>query len=151
PAPLAKREAAPMKNRVAQEQAQARFGGNSFGHPGEVYASRAQKPTEARRESGLGGQLAQAPRSSAEALRMREAPGLIPEPMPPGEPAGRDKFAGAPENAFRNVREIPVSTFSIDVDTASYSFVRASLARNVLPQPAAVRTEELVNYFPYAY
>jgi Ca-activated chloride channel family protein len=67
------------------------------------------------------------------------------------EPAGRDKFAGAAENAFKAVRETPVSTFSIDVDTASYSFMRASLARNVLPQPASVRTEELVNYFPYAY
>ena len=64
---------------------------------------------------------------------------------------GRDKFAGAAENAFKVVREAPVSTFSIDVDTASYSFVRASLNRNVLPQPAAVRTEELINYFPYAY
>jgi len=153
PAPLAKSEAAPMKNRTAQDQAQVRSGGgNGLGYAGEVYASRAPKPVEARRgEGSLGGQLAQAPRSSAEALRMREVPGLIPEPMPPGEPAGRDKFAGAPENAFKNVRETPVSTFSIDVDTASYSFVRASLARNMLPQPAAVRTEELVNYFPYAY
>ena len=70
--------------------------------------------------------------------------------MPP-EPVGRDKFAGAAENAFKVVREAPVSTFSIDVDTASYSFMRASLNRNVLPQPAAVRIEELINYFPYAY
>src|SRR5262249_42588921 len=38
-----------------------------------------------------------------------------------------------------------------DVDTASYSFMRASLARNVLPQPESVRIEELVNYFPYGY
>ena len=44
-----------------------------------------------------------------------------------------------------------MQTFSLDVDTASYTFVRASLNRNVLPPPAAVRTEELVNYFPYAY
>ena len=49
------------------------------------------------------------------------------------------------------MQEAPVSTFSIDVDTASYSFVRASLNQNVLPQPAAVRTEEMVNYFPYDY
>ena len=70
---------------------------------------------------------------------------------PAAEPSGRDQFAGAPENPFKVVREAPVSTLSIDVDTASYSFVRASLNRNVLPQPAAVRTEELVNYFPYAY
>jgi Ca-activated chloride channel family protein len=73
------------------------------------------------------------------------------EPGAPAEPIGRDRFAGAPENAFRTVREVPVSTFSIDVDTASYSFVRGSLNRNVLPQPAAVRLEEFINYFPYAY
>ena len=67
------------------------------------------------------------------------------------EPVGHDQFAGADPNAFRIAREAPVSTFSIDVDTASYSFVRASLNRSLLPQPAAVRTEELINYFPYAY
>ena len=64
---------------------------------------------------------------------------------------GRDKFTNFAENAFKVVREAPVSTFSIDVDTASYSWVRASLNQNVLPQPAAVRTEELVNYFSYDY
>src|SRR5712691_7115468 len=73
------------------------------------------------------------------------------EPTPPAEPVGLDRFVGAAENAFKTVRETPVSTFSIDVDTASYSFVRASLNRNVLPQPAAVRIEEMINYFPYAY
>ncbi|MGE3830948.1 MAG: von Willebrand factor type A domain-containing protein, partial [Parvibaculaceae bacterium] len=45
----------------------------------------------------------------------------------------------------------PVSTFSIDVDTASYSFVRGSLNENVLPQKDAVRVEEMINYFPYDY
>src|SRR5262249_3566466 len=49
-----------------------------------------------------------------------------PEIAPPPEPIGRDRFAGAAENGFRIAREAPVSTFSIDVDTASYSFVRAS-------------------------
>jgi Ca-activated chloride channel family protein len=85
--------------------------------------------------------------------REQYAAGLYPpaEQGAPAEPIGRDQFAGASENPFRVVREAPVSTFSLDVDTASYSFARASLNRNVLPQPAAVRTEELVNYFPYAY
>lgn len=64
---------------------------------------------------------------------------------------GRDKFTAFVENPFKIVREAPVSTFSIDVDTASYSWVRASLNQNVLPQPAAVRTEEMVNYFSYDY
>ncbi|WP_228747860.1 von Willebrand factor type A domain-containing protein [Bradyrhizobium sp. BR 10289] len=67
------------------------------------------------------------------------------------EPVGRDQFANAPENAFKAARDAPVSTFSIDVDTASYAFVRAQLNRNVLPPAASVRTEELINYFPYAY
>lgn len=65
--------------------------------------------------------------------------------------SGRDKFTTTEQNAFKVALDEPVSTFSIDVDTASYSFVRASLNRNTLPQPAAVRTEELVNYFPYDY
>jgi Ca-activated chloride channel family protein len=64
---------------------------------------------------------------------------------------GRDRFASVVQNGFKVAAEEPVSTFSIDVDTASYSFVRASLNSNVLPQPAAVRTEEMINYFPYDY
>ena len=64
---------------------------------------------------------------------------------------GRDKFTNFAENSFHIVREAPVSTFSIDVDTASYSWVRASLNQKLLPQPAAVRTEEMVNYFHYDY
>jgi len=45
----------------------------------------------------------------------------------------------------------PVSTFSIDVDTASYAIVRSSLMNGRLPNPDAVRIEEMVNYFPYNY
>ena len=70
---------------------------------------------------------------------------------PPYHDQGRDKFTAVAQNAFKLVREEPVSTFSIDVDTASYSWVRASLNQNVMPQPAAVRTEEMVNYFTYDY
>ena len=69
----------------------------------------------------------------------------------PAEPTGRDRFPEAAQSGFQAVAQAPVSTFSIDVDTASYSFVRASLNRNVLPPPGAVRTEEMINYFPYAY
>ena len=65
--------------------------------------------------------------------------------------AGRDRFTTAQRNPFKEVRAEPVSTFSIDVDTASYSWVRAALNRNVLPQPASVRAEEMINYFPYDY
>ena len=70
---------------------------------------------------------------------------------PPYHDEGRDRFTATTQNPFKVARDEPVSTFSIDVDTASYAFVRASLNRSTLPQPAAVRTEELVNYFPYDY
>jgi Ca-activated chloride channel homolog len=108
---------------------------------------------------GAGLLPAQAPVSRSEAARGRIAEHYAPtvrmappeQPGMPAEPTGRNRFPNAAENAFKVVREAPVSTFSIDVDTASYSFVRASLNRNVLPQPAAVRIEELINYFPYAY
>jgi Ca-activated chloride channel family protein len=99
------------------------------------------------------------------ALRERDVEAGPPPPPPPPAPGlyasqqwappyhdiGRDKFTSVDENPFKVVRETPVSTFSIDVDTASYSWVRASLNQNLLPQPASVRTEELVNYFPYDY
>ncbi|MEM9278335.1 MAG: VWA domain-containing protein, partial [Pseudomonadota bacterium] len=54
-------------------------------------------------------------------------------------------------NPVKVVKEEPVSTFSVDVDTASYSFMRASLNNNVLPQKNSVRVEELINYFDYGY
>ena len=64
---------------------------------------------------------------------------------------GRDRFAPFDPNPVKVAAEEPVSTFSIDVDTASYAFTRASLNRGVLPQPDAIRVEELINYFPYDY
>jgi Ca-activated chloride channel family protein len=55
------------------------------------------------------------------------------------------------ENEFLPVGKQPLSTFSIDVDTASYANVRRFLSQNTLPPPDAVRIEELVNYFKYNY
>ena len=56
------------------------------------------------------------------------------------------------ENEFKRVSEHPLSTFSIDVDTASYSNVRRMLTQQgQMPPPGAVRIEELINYFDYAY
>ncbi len=55
------------------------------------------------------------------------------------------------ENNFREVVNDPLSTFSIDVDKASYSNVRRFLNNNTLPYKDAVRIEELINYFDYTY
>lgn len=62
-----------------------------------------------------------------------------------------ERFSNAPDNPVQVVAENPVSTFSIDVDTASYSVVRSSLMRGQLPPREAVRAEEMINYFPYDY
>lgn len=60
-------------------------------------------------------------------------------------------YESIPENAFKPTSEDPLSTFSIDVDGASYSYVRGMINRNTLPNPNAVRLEEFINYFPYEY
>ena len=64
---------------------------------------------------------------------------------------GRDHFESFETNPIKLTSEEPVSTFSIDVDTASYSFTRKQLNSGVLPQKDAVRLEEMVNYFDYQY
>lgn len=64
---------------------------------------------------------------------------------------GRDKFEDFDINPFKSVAAEPVSTFSSDVDTASYSFVRRQLNHGVMPQKDAVRVEEMINYFDYHY
>ena len=62
-----------------------------------------------------------------------------------------EAYPEAAQNPLKITAEDPVSTFSIDVDTASYSIVRSSLSRGQLPPEGAVRIEEMVNYFPYDY
>lgn len=62
-----------------------------------------------------------------------------------------EEFANLAANPVKVVSEEPVSTFSIDVDTASYSLIRSSLQNGELPPPDAVRVEEMINYFPYDY
>ncbi|TWT32834.1 vWA domain-containing protein [Blastopirellula retiformator] len=69
-----------------------------------------------------------------------------------GPGVGGDKFEHVEANPFRTVADEPLSTFSIDVDTASYSKIRSYLVNhNQLPPQGAVRVEELVNYFTYDY
>jgi len=63
----------------------------------------------------------------------------------------RDTFEHFEINPVKRVKDEPVSTFSADVDTASYSFVRRQLNEGVLPQKDAVRVEEMINYFDYAW
>ena len=72
-----------------------------------------------------------------------------PQPMP--GTVDREQYEDVEVNPVRVVATDPVSTFSIDVDTASYSNVRRFLGEGRLPPRDAVRIEELVNYFRYDY
>lgn len=67
------------------------------------------------------------------------------------ELAAQGKFEKFEPNSFQQVASNPVSTFSSDVDTASYAFVRKTINNGRLPHPSQVRTEEMVNYFTYNY
>lgn len=60
-------------------------------------------------------------------------------------------YAAFSENRFMDVAGNPLSTFSIDVDAASYSNLRRFLNNGQLPPPGVVRSEELINYFSYQY
>jgi Ca-activated chloride channel family protein len=113
----------------------------------------------AQAEGAMARQMAPTDGFAAEAV---EPPVVVmPSPAVVGALAGADQvaplppdteaFANAEENPLRIVAEAPVSTFSIDVDTASWAVVRQSLMAGYLPDPEAVRIEEMVNYFPYDY
>lgn len=101
---------------------------------GDEEAKRERAPAQAGRQAWMGGE------ADAD---MKVAPQIREE--------NRDKFETKEINPVKQVAEEPVSTFSIDVDTASYSFVRRALNAGHLPPKDAVRVEELINYFPYAY
>lgn len=82
------------------------------------------------------------------------------EPMPPSAPpayrrqdgpSNTEGYDQITDNAFVSPTVEPLSTFSIDVDTASYANVRRFIDQGKLPPPDAVRIEELINYFPYDY
>jgi Ca-activated chloride channel family protein len=86
------------------------------------------------------------------AMESFAAPASVAEPMmaTPTDPSG-DEFSKFTESPVKIVKNEPVSTFSIDVDTAAYAYVRRMLEGGSVPEPDAVRIEELINYFSYNY
>jgi len=70
-------------------------------------------------------------------------------PSAPGAGPNAEDYDHIVDNPFLRVRDEPLSTFSVDVDTASYANVRRFLDHGALPPKDAVRIEEMLNYFPY--
>lgn len=92
-------------------------------------------------------------KAAHEMARRAVTPSLMPAPMPmpvPDQPSN-ERYGQISDNPIHRVAEAPVSTFSVDVDTGSYSNVRRLLNGGALPPSDAVRVEELINYFPYDY
>ncbi|HRO57652.1 MAG TPA: VWA domain-containing protein [Burkholderiaceae bacterium] len=90
---------------------------------------------------------------AASARAMPQPPRMpmpVPVPIAPS-PESRERYHPIDSNPVQLVREAPISTFAIDVDTGSYSNVRRMLLAGRLPPKDAVRVEEMINYFPYAY
>jgi len=93
-----------------------------------------------------------APVPSVAMAPVAPAPGLPSDGlMQPPVAEGSDKFANLPDQTMQEVAQAPVSTFSADTDTASYTAVRRMIEVGQLPPADAVRTEEFLNYFHYNY
>ncbi|HVT73567.1 MAG TPA: von Willebrand factor type A domain-containing protein [Lacunisphaera sp.] len=82
-------------------------------------------------------------RTETKELRVPQAPAL--------RDGNTEAYAFRRDNDYKRVKDEPLSTFSVDVDTASYANVRRFLTTGERPPADAVRIEELVNYFPYDY
>jgi Ca-activated chloride channel family protein len=135
-------DSSPLPSRVAQHE--------SGGLGGQYRGRRLAKPGNQSRSSGA--MLGLRPRTmiGKEKGLARTGFGFAnAEGRGPG--MGGDQFDPIIENDFIRTADHPLSTFSVDVDTASYSKVRDFLMRaNRLPRPDAVRIEEMINYFDYA-
>jgi Ca-activated chloride channel homolog len=113
-----------------------------------------------------GGELRKDLGTAADAAGTRSAapPIVAAESMAPGyampladstsvrlaDPSGNE-FTDFDESPVKVTAEEPVSTFSIDIDTASYAYVRRMLNDGFMPEADAVRIEEMINYFDYNY
>jgi len=88
------------------------------------------------------------------ASRMRSSAEQAEAYVPPVRVAtdpGRERYEGEEVSPVRLVSAEPVSTFSVDVDTGGYANARRFLTTGMMPPRAAVRTEEMINYFRYDY
>jgi len=126
--------AAPTTDRPVPASMPSPSQASSPGMPAPAFQSTSVSGAQRKRSNGLYA-------SSAQILQMT--------PVMPVESG--DKFQHFDINAVKRVLNDPVSTFSVDVDTASYSFVRRMLEENSLPPVDAVRVEEMINYFDYAW
>ena len=115
-------------------------------------AERANTRTDIRKQDAsavVGAVPAPSPSVSSQTRMSVDRPHVPSGIRRPREPWNTEAYERIDENPFRPVSVAPLSTFSVDVDRASYANVRRFLNQGTLPPKDAVRVEELVNYFPY--
>jgi Ca-activated chloride channel family protein len=96
-------------------------------------------------------EAARSRRAEAKKVTSTEAATPAADAAAPAEQFNREAYDRIVDNAFVRTQDHPLSTFSIDVDTAAYSNMRRFLNQGQLPPKDAVRIEELINYFTYDY
>ena len=166
---FAKRAEDPLRLKLVEDPQRRRNSGSQQGQQGQGQQGQGQQVQDAQGQSRSG--EAQVNRSLAlndrvdsnsliqngtSTAALAPAPAANPEPAVPSleqaRPIGQERFTPIVENPFEPVTpDNTLSTFSIDVDTASYANVRRYLTQNLWPPADAVRIEEMVNYFDYEY
>jgi hypothetical protein len=110
----------------------------------QPYSGKSRAAANVERQAPIATNSVQTFQSSAEAAFIGGVPGSVAD-------FNLEAYDHIEENRFHRVDADPLSTFSVDVDTASYANVRRFLVDGELPPAGAVRTEELINYFRFAY
>ena len=114
----------------------------------EARSKSAQAPREQALMSRVAGGLSKGAAVMSQGPHRMDGPRGLPRYAHP-DSGNTEAYDHIDENPFRSPTVAPLSTFSVDVDRASYSNVRRFLTHGQLPPKDAVRIEELVNYFPY--
>ena len=123
--------------------AQPGFGGSSGGGEGRGFGTVKKDDNRFAGDDKIGGKDAYHLQNSIKLKASQDS-------LQSGDFQGTNRFEAELENKFITVEgQNALSTFGVDVDTASYSIVRKFLTHNQRPPAAAVRLEEMVNYFPY--
>lgn len=156
PAPLAE-AAKPMRGDVRAHGATAQSRERAFVEAKAMPSGNAAaQRTTLDRIQVSGSRIGPAPRLTKHSLSAPTAPAMLAPPAPPAPPMHQasvdtEKYAERDDNPVQRTREQPLSTFSIDVDTGSYSNIRRMLGDGQRPPADAVRAEEFINYFDYGH
>ena len=141
----------------AEGRSQAAVSGDSYATTQDMADAAPEAPLASGLQPEIEEQSIASAKPASPEQKRKVTGGLIaPQPMPADTvtalPQGNtEAYPDVPSNPLKITTEAPVSTFSIDVDTASYAILRSTISGGRLPQPDAVRIEEMINYFPYDY